>query len=988
MRILSLAVRDFRGVRRQRVELAEEGVTILEGPNEIGKTSLAEALEMLFERRDSSTAEEVREAQPLGRDVGPEVEVEARCGDYRFRYRKRYIKGPETVLEVSEPAAESLTGREAHDRVEEILAAASVDRDLWRALRVVQGTGLGQPADLTGSPSLMEALSSHGGDAGDGTGKRQVDLHAAVGEELGRYFTEARHAPTGELKSAREELAEAEQREAELAGRMAELEADAERASELAERRVELRGRVERGEREAAATTAELKRVSGLEEEVSRHASRLAERETLRDVLEELAEVRRRADALESRRRVAGTALAEAEAKLEPARREFNESRRAAQRAEGELERRRERAALVESLAGRREALAGVDDRLGRARQAAARAEAAEERLAAIPEISAEALAEVEEAARHRDLLAARIESGSPTLQVTARDDLHLEVEGEDVAVELGEGQRWQSKPGGELRLALADAVGRRLAELALTPGADTEAVARELEESEAALTKRLGELGLEDLEAARSAHRRRTEAAAERKEARSLLSGVAGDAGVQGLEARRAKLSVEVTRLEEKLSALAAPGDVEEAAASAGADDAGSAVVAAREALAAARKRQEEAQGRGEELRTARDRAERTFRELEVELRSSRQQRSATAERAAALLRRHGQEIPPPRLAEGGEAEAGDLDGDSGAPESGNGYGDGVESDTGVPGGGEDGAGDTAAAPAGTPGPGQLGLFAGGEDPANPTPSRHFAETSADPLPPLREAADAGVVAAAEELAAARRRLAAAEPEAVRRRAAEAEAALTAARDEQRRVDDEHLAVRTRLDHAGEQGLYESLEAARGRLAAARRVAASTEARAAAADRLRRAVESAREEARQAYAAPLAQTLGELGRPLFGDDFAVELDDDLNIARRTAFGTTLDYARLSSGAQEQLSLLLRLACAVLVSPREGVPLILDDALGYSDRDRLAALGDVLSRAGQRCQVIVLTCYPSRYEQVAGARRIDLAACGGGPVTP
>ena len=237
------------------------------------------------------------------------------------------------------------------------------------------------------------------------------------------------------------------------------------------------------------------------------------------------------------------------------------------------------------------------------------------------------------------------------------------------------------------------------------------------------------------------------------------------------------------------------------------------------------------------------------------------------------------------------------------------------------------------------------------------------------------------------DELAAARRRLGDARPDEVRRRAAAATTELDGVRRAQRGAEDEHLAVRTRLDSAGESDLFERLEAARGRRGAARRTAASVEARAAAAERLLRALDEARERARSTYSEPLARTVEELGRPLFGDGFAVELDAALNVARRTAFGVTLEYPRLSTGAQEQLALLVRLACAVLVSPAEGVPLIVDDALGYSDETRLRALGEVLSRVGERCQVVILTCFPERYGHVGGARRIRLEAPGTADVT-
>jgi hypothetical protein len=60
-----------------------------------------------------------------------------------------------------------------------------------------------------------------------------------------------------------------------------------------------------------------------------------------------------------------------------------------------------------------------------------------------------------------------------------------------------------------------------------------------------------------------------------------------------------------------------------------------------------------------------------------------------------------------------------------------------------------------------------------------------------------------------------------------------------------------------------------------------------------------------------------------------------------------------------------------------------GVPLIVDDALGLTDRDRLRAMGAVLTSAGERCQVIVLTSFPERYRHVRAARVVSFAGRGG-----
>ena len=59
---------------------------------------------------------------------------------------------------------------------------------------------------------------------------------------------------------------------------------------------------------------------------------------------------------------------------------------------------------------------------------------------------------------------------------------------------------------------------------------------------------------------------------------------------------------------------------------------------------------------------------------------------------------------------------------------------------------------------------------------------------------------------------------------------------------------------------------------------------------------------------------------------------------------------------------------------ALSVARDEGVPLLLDDTLGHSDPERLRSMAAMLSRAGEECQIIVLTCSPERFRAVGGAR--------------
>ena len=63
----------------------------------------------------------------------------------------------------------------------------------------------------------------------------------------------------------------------------------------------------------------------------------------------------------------------------------------------------------------------------------------------------------------------------------------------------------------------------------------------------------------------------------------------------------------------------------------------------------------------------------------------------------------------------------------------------------------------------------------------------------------------------------------------------------------------------------------------------------------------------------------------------------------------------------------------MRLAAARIISSQGSVPLIIDDALGFSDPSQLKTMGAAIASAGNDCQVILLTCSPGRFMYVGGA---------------
>jgi hypothetical protein len=147
---------------------------------------------------------------------------------------------------------------------------------------------------------------------------------------------------------------------------------------------------------------------------------------------------------------------------------------------------------------------------------------------------------------------------------------------------------------------------------------------------------------------------------------------------------------------------------------------------------------------------------------------------------------------------------------------------------------------------------------------------------------------------------------------------------------------------------------------------------------RARAAQLLRSVMTRHRDATRLRYVDPFRNQVERLGRIVFGDSFEVEIDSALRICSRTLAGRTVPYESLSCGAKEQMGIVARLAGAVLVAKEDSVPVVIDDALGFTDADRLNKMGAVFNAVGGDGQVIVLTCSPDRYTSATDAHHIEL----------
>jgi hypothetical protein len=174
---------------------------------------------------------------------------------------------------------------------------------------------------------------------------------------------------------------------------------------------------------------------------------------------------------------------------------------------------------------------------------------------------------------------------------------------------------------------------------------------------------------------------------------------------------------------------------------------------------------------------------------------------------------------------------------------------------------------------------------------------------------------------------------------------------------------------IRTRSEDAIEEKWQETREA----LAGAKSRVVAFEREIAILQRLAGALDAARSQARELYLKPVMVELKPLLALLF-DDVSITFDEKTLLPEKIMRnGLEEEVDRLSGGMREQLSVLTRLAFARLLA-RDGrpAPVILDDALVYSDDDRIEKMFDALHRQSRDQQIIVFSCRQRAFQRLGG----------------
>lgn len=876
MKLLRLHLRDYRGIADREIAFSPVGVTVVEGPNEIGKSCIAEALDLLLDELDSSGKRGVLAAQPVDRDVGPEVEAEFETGDYHLRYRKRFVHRALTELTILSPGHENLTGRTAHGRVRAILAE-TLDDGLWRALRIQQGSELSQP-ELQGATSLSAALDRAAGAVP--AAREELALFERVKEQYQQYWTETGRAKVerGALERTAQEAVNATR---EIEEELRSLEHDVERAATLD---ADLRAFGPRRAAQDARVAAYAADVARLDQLVLRaqttktaaiSAAADAER-AARSVSDREGMVTRLGAQATEKERIA-SAIDESAPDLGACRQQNEADSGAVAKARADRD-------ACDALARiRRDDVSHLRNRqtMAELRGRSETVRLAYEALASIAveldkiPIDETTLSELRSAYVRLKTARASLGSAWPSFRLEAITDTTVDINGETLKVEAGATLQ-RAVP-----VASCVTVPGVLS-LTVIPGVADAALVDEAQVAERAFSDLCAATRVADVAQGELAMATRRRLEAERSEHEQVIRSALGPLSLEGLEQQLAEVSASV-------------------------DD------------------YQKSRPKTPQIASDIKSAEATLAELEGQLRGLAGQVSEAEAREEASRKRRAtlEAVANEHLARLAIAEESLTSLESALVEARNQASDQALAEA------HQVAAEQAKVTAGTAEVAQHEL-----DLANPDETKALLDNANLVLEGMKEGL--------------------------------------------RRAEDERLAIATRLAEHGEAGLAERRDKAIAAGDAAEEELAAYDRRAKARKLLYETLRSARDRVRAAYVGPLQTRVDELGRVVFGPTFQICIDETLSIVSRTMDDKTLPLASLSAGTKEQLAVILRLACATMVATDGGVPVILDDVLGYSDPRRLEAMGAVLSEAGRTTQVIVFTCYPDRYRQVGGARVLRL----------
>jgi DNA repair exonuclease SbcCD ATPase subunit len=451
MKLRSLALNQFKKFTTpMRLDGIEDGLNVVVGPNEMGKSTLLDALRAALFEKYSSKAQPITALQNDRNQAGPVVELAFELDDGVYRITKRFVKKPYARL--SCPDGRTLEGDAAEDTLRDLLGfdepgksgAKAETLGMWNVLWVQQGHSFGA-LDLpqSATANLHGALESEVGTVLGGRRGRALpqaiekqlgELVTSAGKPRGAYKelidnTETLETELAGLQGRRDELSrtldQLEQAQATLA-RLSTGDRDEADETELADARkrhghlAELEARIAAADSDLALKQRNLERANqALTERAALRQAIADEEEVVETARKGLEDVRTREKEARARLNELRTAVREAEAAVTAADDAVSHQRRILVAVE--------RQARIRELEGRREKATAAEERQRRARQDAA----------AIL-VTDETLTEIHDAAKALETINSRLSAAATRITFDMAGDAlsGVEVDGRKVAVD------------------------------------------------------------------------------------------------------------------------------------------------------------------------------------------------------------------------------------------------------------------------------------------------------------------------------------------------------------------------------------------------------------------------------------------------------------------------------------------------------------------------------------------------------------------------
>ena len=889
MKLRKLSVNQFKRFT-EPTQLGEfgDGLNLVVGPNELGKSTLLDALRAVLFERYSSKAQPIMALQNDRSGAAPVVELVFEVSGAEYTLSKRFVKSPHARLQC--PDGTLLEADAAENKLRNLLGfaeagsrgATSETLGMWGALWVQQGQSFGRP-DLPDSAlaSLSAGLESEVGTVLGG--RRGRELPRIIEQRRGELVTESRRQPRGEYKDTLDHISGLEQRLSEQLQQQLEMSDTLEQlaAAEARLRRLEdgsqdridqeeltqaqeRLGEVMRHDLQFAAARSELQNRQGqLEQAQGAQSERASQRAELKTEQEQLRQGTERLEELQQREREFLATL--------------GELRQAATNAEAAVE-----AAMQSETSWR-----GILDRISRSAELSdllrrqSDVEAAQDRFAVAQsqaeqiQVTDESLQRIRQAAEIADQANARLRVAATRISFDIPSDRLAGIEADGAPLTDPPATVEAVEP---VVITIPER-GRILIEPAV---ADRDQLLRAEREAKAELHAALSAVGAQSLADAQMLRDERRDLEVIASAARQELERLAPPSDAPTLQPR-------IDELRHSLTALLSEGEADQ-------------LPQRGHAEAALDSAQTDLQKARDEERIAREAVDaraQAVAELSLEVRTSQ----ITVNNQTELIEKRKERL------------------------------------------------------------------------------RIDAETVSDQQ--LAAASDAAALAVTEQQqtvseleeewsASARTQLEA--------RISRLKVAIE--KRESSRVESriEIVRLRERIEVHDSAGIDEAIEHTQHEREQATRQLDRFSRELEVLDLLARTLRAAESEAKERYLAPVVNRVHPYLQMLF-PNAEISMDENLNItgmSRRAGYEESFDH--LSMGTQEQIAVLVRLAFAeMLVDQGAPAAVILDDALVFSDDQRMRLMFDILSHAAQRVQIVVFTCREQLFEGL-GAHQLQLAS--------